>query len=94
MDITKAVPDILYRYEEDFEHIVVYKNGILISDKYEGFPRISKEQVIQLLNEIGVSVVHIWKIIRDYKDTKDLLEQLAEKGLITLEIEEITEGIV
>lgn len=29
----KKIPEVLYRYCDDIEHIIVYQNGVLLSDE-------------------------------------------------------------
>ena len=47
-------PKVLYRYCDDMEHVIVYQNGILLSDEYEGFPKLSAKDILECLVECGV----------------------------------------
>lgn len=94
--MSKVLTNVLYRYEGSienisFEHIIAYRNGFILSDNYEGYPTLSKEEIIQFLNEIGVSVVNVGLIIRNLNSTKEILQALADKGLINLDVEKIRE---
>ncbi len=48
------VPKVLLRYCNDMEHMIVYQNGILIHDRYEGFPKLTGREVLQCLAESGI----------------------------------------
>ena len=48
------IPNVLFRYCDDMEHIVVYRNGILLHDGYEGFPKLTGKEVLKCLAECGI----------------------------------------
>lgn len=41
MKIKDKLPKVLFRYCNDMEHIIVYRDSLLLSDAYEGFPKLS-----------------------------------------------------
>lgn len=59
------IPKVLFRHCADMEHIVVSRNGFLLHDGYEGFPRLSAEQVLECLNNCGIIILEKEEIIDD-----------------------------
>lgn len=45
---------VLFRYCDDMEHIVIYKNGIVKSDECEGYPKLSGLDVLRCLAKHGL----------------------------------------
>lgn len=50
----KELPRVLYRHCDDMEHIVIYQNGILLSDEYEGFPNLSGKEILECFAKYGI----------------------------------------
>ena len=51
------LPCVTYRHCEDMEHILVYaKNGFLLDDSYEGFPKLTTLQVLKCLEKCGIMI--------------------------------------
>ena len=48
------IPKVLLRYCNGMEHIIVSRNGILLSDGYEGYPILRADQVLRCLAECGI----------------------------------------
>ena len=48
------ITKVLFRYCNDMEHIIVHRNGIVLHDGYEGFPRLTAEQILECLENCGV----------------------------------------
>lgn len=48
------VPKVLLRYCKDMEHMIVHQNGMLINDRYEGFPNLTGKEVLKCLAESGI----------------------------------------
>ena len=58
------LPCVIYRHCEDMEHILVYaKNGFLLDDSYEGFPKLTTLQVLKCLEKCGIIELEIQEII-------------------------------
>lgn len=53
---------VILRKDVDYEHLLVYKDGILIDDSIEGFPKINMEDALRALNKKGLFDLDIEKI--------------------------------
>lgn len=50
----KNIPKVLYRHCDDMEHIIVHQNNVLLSDEYEGFPKLTAKEVLECLAKCGI----------------------------------------
>ena len=45
---------VLYRSCSEMDHMIVSRDGVLLSDRFEGFPKLMPEDVLACLAESGV----------------------------------------
>lgn len=45
---------VIYRSDDDMDHMLLYKNQCLLSDECEGFPRLTALEVLECLAKYGV----------------------------------------
>lgn len=45
---------VVYRSCDDMDHVLLYHNNCLLSDEYEGFPRLSALDVLECLATYGI----------------------------------------
>lgn len=45
---------VVLRHDEEMEHMLVYCNGILLSDECEGYPTLKAEDIFRCLKEHDV----------------------------------------
>lgn len=48
------IPKVLFRYCNDMKHIIVHQNGFILSDGYEGFPKLTAKEVLECFAECGI----------------------------------------
>lgn len=59
------VPNVLLRYCEDMEHMIVHQNGITISDGCEGYSTLTGREVLECLAENGIINLEYEEIVSE-----------------------------
>lgn len=54
MGMSKNKTKIVLRKDDEMEHLLIYRNGILVSDAYEAFPKFTTEEILMRLHQEGI----------------------------------------
>ena len=64
----KELPNVLFRYCNDMEHIVIFDNGFVESDECEGYPKLSGLEVLKCMATHGYIELEEEEIINEEED--------------------------